>query len=177
MLAAGMALLWWTRSSMDKTTRTAGPIANLPSLTREALKPVDHEPVAPGEVATTKELAKAWSARHFLFRNPLSSDLIPAIAVRLPNGQMWGVALREPFGTCELEYVSDLQKLKRDYHFAASHPMIVDPCGGTVFDLAIYGNAPSGLVRGEIVAGSGIRPPLAIQIETRGNQVYATRME
>jgi hypothetical protein len=176
MLATGMGLLWLSRRAPAPAPAVTG-VTDLPSSRGEVGKPTEAGPIAPGEIGTTKEFARTWSAKRFVYRNAVTSEAIPAIAVRLPSGEMWGLGLREPYGTCELDYVVDLQKLKRDYHFAASHPMVVDTCSGTVFDLAVYGNGPNGLVRGEIVAGSGVRPPLAIKIETRGNQVFATRME
>jgi hypothetical protein len=95
----------------------------------------------------------------------------------LPSGEYWGFSLREPYGTCELEYVTDLQKLRTDYSFRATHPMVTDPCNKSVFDLAKYGNSPSGLVRGEIVQGVAVRPPIAIKIETNGKQVRAVHIE
>jgi hypothetical protein len=76
-----------------------------------------------------------------------------------------------------LEYVTDLQKLDTEYHYRASHPMVGDPCNRTVFDLTRYGNAPGGLVRGEIAQGAGVRPPVAIEIRKRGKEILAERME
>jgi hypothetical protein len=136
-------------------------------------------PVGPGVVATEGELAKPWSAKRFLFHGHVSVDPEPAIVVRLPGGQYWGFSLREPFGSCELEYVTDLQRLQTDYHFRADHPMVGNPCTHTVYDLLRYsGSGPDGgLVRGEIVGGTGIRPPMAIEIRTEGRDVIAVRME
>src|SRR6202050_607902 len=70
-------------------------------------KPVESLPEGPGPVATTDELKKIWSSKRFLFRNFPSSDEAPAIVVHLPSGEYWGLSLREPYGTCELEYVTD----------------------------------------------------------------------
>jgi hypothetical protein len=134
-------------------------------------------PMGPGAVATTSQLSKTWSAKRFYFRDPLTSKPAPALVVHLPGGTFWGFSLVEPFGSCELEYVTDLRKLRGSYGFEAAYPMVVDPCNGTVFDLTHYGNAPSGLVRGEIEKGAGWRPPLAIEIRVQGNQVIAVRME
>jgi hypothetical protein len=134
-------------------------------------------PMGPGEVATTAQLSKTWSARRFYFRDPVTSKPAPAMVVHLPGGTFWGFSLVEPFGKCELEYVTDLRKLRTTYGFDAAYPMVADPCNGTVFDLTHYGNAPSGLVRGEIQKGAGWRPPLAIEIRVQGEQVIAQRME
>lgn len=119
----------------------------------------------------------AWSAKRFLFRNPLTSETVPAMVVRLPGGGYWGFSLREPYGSCDMEFVTDLEKLQSYYNFRANHPMVGDPCDRSVFDLAEYGTAPSGLVRGEVAQGTAIRPPLAIEIRTNGDKVQAVRME
>jgi hypothetical protein len=141
-------------------------------------KNAENLPVAPGEVATTDELAKAWSARRFLFRNQATGELTPAMVVRLPGGEYWGFSLREAFGTCDLEYVTDLAALQTNYNFSADHPMVVDSCNHSVFDLMRYGTTPSGtLVRGEIEQGGAIRPPIAIEIREEGNEIRAVRME
>lgn len=134
-------------------------------------------PVGPGVIATKAELAKPWSARKFYFRDPLTLKEAPAVVVRLPSGALWGFSLREPYGTCDMEYVTDLRKIQRDYDFDAGHPMVGDPCNKSLFDLTRYGNAPSGLVRGDVVKGSAFRPPIAIEVRTQGDQVVAIRTE
>jgi hypothetical protein len=55
--------------------------------------------------------------------------------------------------------------------------MIGDPCNRAVFDLLKYGTGPAGVVRGEIVQGPALRPPVAIQIRTEGSEIVAVRME
>lgn len=133
--------------------------------------------VAPGIVASAGQLAKPWSARRFLFRDPITLKEEPAMVVRLPGGALWGFSMREPYGTCELEYVTDMEKLRRDYDLSATHPMVADPCNSSVFDLARYGNAPAGLVRGDVVKGPALRPPMGIEIRTKGNDIVAVRSE
>jgi hypothetical protein len=173
-------LVYWARGSSSKPRQLPPEAMAANSSTAEvAPKPAQNLPVGPGLVATTNELTKAWSAKRFLFRDPLTTDPVPAIVVRLPRGEYWGLSLREPFGNCELEYVTDLQKLQTSYNFRATHPMIVNPCTHAVYDLTHYSNgAPDGgLVRGEIVSGTGVRPPMAIEIRIEGKRVRAVRME
>ena len=177
-VVVGAILGWWTLSSSSRNsgseTATSPPVAEAaPS----ASQPAANLPVGPGEVATTEELSKAWSAKRFRFHNPLTDETLPAMVVRLPGGTYWGLSLREPYGTCEMEFVTDLQKLQTFYSFNAVHPMVADPCDHSVFDLTHYGSAPGGLVRGEIALGPAIRPPVAIEITTRGNKVIAARIE
>jgi hypothetical protein len=139
--------------------------------------PVVGMPVGPGEIATRSELAAPWSSRRFLFRDAQTGEQTPALAVRLPGGELWGIFLRTPYGTCDLQYVTDLAELRSKYDISAKHPLVVNPCTDTVYDLAQYGDGPNGLVRGEIVRGSDVRPPIAIEVVERGNQVIAVRSE
>ncbi|HKW89681.1 MAG TPA: hypothetical protein VJN21_13115 [Candidatus Acidoferrales bacterium] len=133
-------------------------------------------PVAPGVIATTDELTQPWSAKKFLFRNA-KGKTSAAMVVRLPDNSYWAFSLREPYGSCDLEYVTDLDKLSSEYRFQATHPMVVNTCTRTVFDLNQYGSGPTGEVRGDIVAGTGVRPPLAIEVDVNGKSILATRAE
>jgi hypothetical protein len=161
--------------AIRETERLASSAVGADSKTADAVD--TRLPVGPGPVATTAQLAKVWSAKNFYFRDPVSQKSVAAMVVRLPGGALWGFSLTEPYGTCALEYITDLGKLQRDYDFTAHHPMIADPCNKTVFDLMSYGTGPSGLVRGEIAKGSGWRPPMAIEIRSQNNQIVAVRME
>jgi hypothetical protein len=173
-------LLYWSRSSSPKPMPASGDAAGgSTAAPADAPKPARSLPVGPGPVATTDELAKTWSAKRFLFRNLLSGQPEPAMVVRLPRGELWGFSLLEPFGNCELEYVTDLDKLRTEYRFRADHPMVVDPCNRTVYDLLRYGGGAANdeLVRGVIVQGTGIRPPMAIEIRVDGKDIVAVRGE
>ncbi len=179
VLLAGMILLPRHHSPADADLDVSPAAASpAPSNTTKS-KPAEKLMVGPGPVATTAELAKPWSEREFLFRGPFSAEPAPAMVVRLPGGDLWGFFLREPFGECELKYVTDLQELADDYGYHAAHPMVVDPCTHAVYDLMRYGGgAPDGgLVRGDIVQGAGVRPPLAIEVRTDGKDIIAVRSE
>lgn len=169
--------IWWARAS----TRAAisSPIADAPVNTAPVVQPVAFTPalpVAPGQVATTDQLSRPWSTQRFTYRNT-PSDSFPAMVVRLPGNTYWAFSLRSPYGTCDLEFVGDTEKLRSKYHFTAAHPMVVDPCSHTLYDLTKYSNGPNGLVRGAVVAGSAIRPPLAVEIQINGRQIVASRAE
>jgi hypothetical protein len=175
-----VALVFWSRSSNLKPAQaSAGSTAAVHSLPAAAPNSAPTPLTGPGPIATTEEVAKPWSAKRFLFRNSITGQPQPAIVVRLPHGEYWGFSLVEPFGTCELEFITDLDKLKTDYGFQADHPMVGDPCNHTVYDLLRYGGGASGdeLVRGVIVQGSGIRPPMAIEIRATGKEIIAAREE
>jgi hypothetical protein len=134
-------------------------------------------PLGPGPIGTTAELSKTWSSKRFLFRAPETADDVPAMVVKLPGDVLWAISMRAPFGTCDLEYVTNLQKLATQYRLTADHPMVADSCTHTVYDLTRYGSGPNGVVRGAIVKGEGIRPPIAIEVRARGKEVVATRIE
>jgi hypothetical protein len=148
-----------------------------------ALAPISTE-AEPG-VATVEEVAKAWSSKSFFFRNRLTSENIPALLVRLPLGSLsqtssyWAFVMNAPYGNCQLEYVTDLKKLRGDYGFrGASHPMVGNPCSRTLFDPLRLSNLPGNVwVRGAIAQGSDLRPPLGIELKIQGKAIQAIRME
>jgi hypothetical protein len=169
--------VWWKhrQTAVENAVTPAStvdlPSATLPSKAPEAL------PTGPGEIGTTDEVSKAWSSKKFLYQNPVTDEHVKAMVVRLPGGAYWGFSLKEPFGTCELEWVTDLGKLKNEYGYRADHPMVGDPCNHSVFDLTQYVSVSSGMVRGQVVQGAAVRPPMAIEIETKGNRIVAGRSE
>lgn len=172
-----IAIVGWQLHRSSATT-PANAAASTPETALAG--PVDSRskwPVAPGVIADEAELAKPWASKKFNYRDPILGKEVPAIVVRLPQGDYWGFSLLEPFGNCELEYVTDLGRLQSFYHFRADHPMVGDPCNLAVFDLMQYGGPSGAEVRGLPVQGPGVRPPLAIEIEQRGKEVLAARME
>ena len=170
--------LWQSRDSARKNTSSSSatpgstePVAQTAAAGR---KP---EPIAPGVVATSEELSQPWAAKEFIFHNALTGTNVPAMVVHLPQGGYWGFSLIEPYGTCQLEYVTDLQKLASAYNYRADHPLVADPCNKSLFDLLRYGGPMDASVRGDIVRGASVRPPIAIEIQERGNSILATQIE
>jgi hypothetical protein len=176
-IVVGIGVAWLGRERPAKEAEPTPVQASVPRAAEPAA-PAEQLPSGPGQIATTDELAKVWSSKRFIYRDQSTGDQTKAIVVKMPGGSFWGFLLREPFGTCDLEYVTDLQRLDTQYHYRADHPMVGDPCNRTVFDLMRYGtNSTGGLVRGQVAQGSDIRPPIAIEIRTSGKQVIAARME
>ena len=136
-------------------------------------------------IASVTEMAKPWSSKEFFIRNRLNGENISGLLVRLPTGSpsqssgYWAFAQKAPFGDCQLEYVTDLGKLKNDYGFsAAKHPMVGNPCSRTVYDPLKLSNLPGSVwARGAIVQGSDLRPPLGIEIKVEGKKILAVRAE
>jgi hypothetical protein len=137
------------------------------------------------EISSITDMAKPWTSKPFYFRNHLTGEDIPALLVRLPGGSgsqsagYWAFALKSPYGNCQLEFISDLDKLRNDYGFAAAkHPMVGNPCSHTLFDPLKMANLPGDVwVRGGMAQGSDLRPPLGIEIKIKGRDVLAVSME
>jgi hypothetical protein len=135
-------------------------------------------------VATVQELAEPWSSKTFIFHRPETKEDISSIVIRLPDsapdqpGSYWAFSMQPLLGKCQLEYVTDLQRLSYDYRFQAKHPMVGDPCSRAVFDPLQMADLPRGnWARGAIVKGYAFRPPLGIEIRIQSDQLVATKME
>jgi hypothetical protein len=136
----------------------------------------------PNTVGTLYELAQPWSSKTFLFVDPKTQQGVPAMVIHLPgppaDPSFWAFALTNPLSRCQLQYVTDLSALSLRFAYPAAHPMVVSDCDGIVYDPLKMATLPNGSwVRGYIVRGGGIRPPVAIQVEVRGRDVIAKRME
>lgn len=169
--------LWKSRASKADESVVALAVADPIPVGQPAVTSHTNEPIAPGVVATSDELSQPWSSKNFEFRDETTSQLVPAMIVRLPRGGYWAFSLTEPYGSCRLAFITDLLKLASDYDYRADHPMVVDPCNKTVFDLLRYGGPLDAEVRGDIVHGAGVRPPIAIEVEEHGNSILAVKME
>jgi len=136
-------------------------------------------------VADIHELAKPWSSADFFVRNKLTGENIPATIVRLPSGSpttvsgYWAFSRKAPYGDCKLEYITDLDKLRIDYDYRqATHPLVGNPCSRTLYDPLRTVNLPGNVwIRGAIVQGSDIRPPLGVEIKIQDKQIQAIRSE
>jgi len=142
------------------------------------------EPSGSVGLPTVQELGKPWSSKTFDFRTRLTGENIPSIVIRLPSGAAdqprayWAFSLQEPLGRCQLEYITDLRKLSADYGYEANHPMVGNPCSRAIFDPLQMTEALGGAwIRGAIVKGYGVRPPLGIKIRIERNQLVPIEME
>jgi hypothetical protein len=161
------------------------PQIDIPPPAPDANAALPHATESQPGIASIDEMAQPWTSKDFFYKNRLSGENVPAVLVRLPVGSgsqptsYWAFSLKAPFGNCDLEYVGEIEKLRTEYGFrAAKHPMVGNPCSRTVFDPLKMMNIPGGVwVRGAIVQGSALRPPLGIEVEIRGKQILAARME
>jgi hypothetical protein len=179
--------LWILHAVKSRSNASVSPDADMQDVTAPVPLPVPVEAkperVAPGQIARLDELSKPWSSVAFTFIRPDTREEVPAIIVRLPGAagsseSYWAFSLEEPYGKCQLVYVTEIGKLSSQFGFAARHPMVGDPCNGAVFDPLRMGARPDGAwVRGEIVQGGALRPPISIEVSIRGERLYANRIE
>jgi len=175
------AVIFWIMKSKSRPrapasaeTAAAEPLAPSPEA------PVPAAPVhdATNVAAAVDELAKPWDSKKFTFANHLTQENIDAMVVRLPGGGLWAFSRQTPFGRCELEFVTDLGVLASQFKFNATHPMVVSPCEGTVYDPMKVGSLGGDTwTRGEIVKGSSLRPPISIDVKVNGRSIVADRIE
>jgi len=164
-----------------RSTTNSTPDSSVAEQAAQAPAPPSPVPAVqegPIVAATVNELSKPWDAKKFTFTNPLTRDNIDAMVMRLPGGELWAFSLQSQFGRCELEYVTDLGRLASEFRYNASHPMVVSPCDGTVYDpLKVGPLGGNTWARGEIVKGSSLRPPISIEVKVSGSSIIADSIE
>lgn len=187
----GVLLLFFVVSRLFHSKRTEAvappPPAQIevPTPAAEPTPAVPRATASNPEIATVTEMAKPWSSKEFYFVDHFSGEATPALLIRLSSGSAsqadgyWALSMKAPYGSCKLEYVADVAKLKEQYEFnGARHPMIGDPCSRTVFDPLKLTEIPGNIwVRGAIAQGSDLRPPLGVQVQIQGKDIQAIRME
>jgi hypothetical protein len=188
---AGLAFLLlcvrWLMSPKMPGASQATPVAqiDIPPPAPDPNAALPHATESRPGIASVDEMAEPWTSKDFFYRNRLSGENVPAVLIHLPGtsaslpGSYWAFSLNSPFGNCKLEYVADIERLRTEYGFrGAKHPMVGNPCSRSVFDPLKMMNIPGGAwVRGALVQGSDLRPPLGIEIEIHGRQILAARME
>jgi hypothetical protein len=180
------AVRWLSRSRPADPSRVEqAPQLEIPSPPPDPTSLLAHATDANPVIANITDLAKPWSSTDFFVRNRLTAEDIPATIVRLPSGSptlvagYWAFSRKAPYGSCELEYIADLKKLRTDYGFPrANHPLVGNPCSRTLYDPLKTSNLPGDVwMRGAIVQGSDIRPPFGVEIKIQGKQILAIRSE
>jgi hypothetical protein len=176
---------WVLRPKQAETVAAPPPQIEVPAPAPDPSAALPHASQEDPGIATIGEMAQPWSTRDFFFKDRLTGQNVPALLVRLPGGSptqpssYWAFAKKAPFGNCGLEYITDVARLKNDYGYrAAKHPMVGNPCSRTVFDPLKMSNLPGNVwVRGAIVQGSDLRPPLGIEVKIQGKRILVVRME
>ena len=181
-----LCVRWFVRPNVRQTGQVSTPPQiNLPAPVPDPNAALPHATADQPEIAAVEEMNRAWMYKDFIYKNRVSGQNVPAVVVRLPIGSAsqsasyWAFSLNAPSGNCRLEYITDLRKLKTDYGFhEAKYPMVGNPCSRNVYDPLKLVSLPAGAwARGAIVQGSDLRPPLGIEVQVRGKQILAARME
>lgn len=177
--ASGFAMWLSYRKHMDLKA-APGEVVSLdapaPKLSARTSEPEQNT------IGTLYELAAPWSSKAFRFVDPKTQQSVPAMVIHLPGPpaepSFWAFALTNPLSRCQLQYVTDLSVLSQRFAYSAQHPMVVSDCDAVLYDPLKMATLPDGSwVRGDIVRGGGIRPPISIQTELHGRDVIAKRME
>jgi len=177
--ASGFALWLSYRKHADLQATPGEPVsfdASAPNTSTRASEPEQNT------IGTLYELAAPWSSKAFRFVDPKTQQSVPAMIIHLPGSpaqpSFWAFALTNPLSRCQLQYVTDPSAISQRFAYSAQHPMVVNECDGILYDPLKMGTLPDGSwVRGEIVRGGGIRPPISIEVELHGRNVIAKRME
>jgi len=176
-----LVVAWWIKSTQRSTSHADVPDPAETSAPEAPPPPVlslPSAPEGPTVAASVEELAKPWAAKKFTFVHPITHQSVDAMVIRLPASGLWGFALQEPYGRCDLEFVTDLSLLAKQYGYRAKHPMVASPCDDTVYDpLNVSSIGGDVWARGAVVQGVGLRPPTAINVEVHGQSIIADRME
>jgi hypothetical protein len=180
------AVRWLSRSKPAESARAEqAPQLEIPPPPPDPASLLPHATESNPAIANIADLSKPWASADFFVRNRLTGENIPATIVRLPSGAAtlptgyWAFSRKAPYGNCQLEYIADLQRLRDEYGFArANHPLVGNPCSRTLYDPLKTSNLPGDIwMRGAIVQGSDIRPPLGVEIQVQGKQILAIRSE
>jgi hypothetical protein len=179
-LIAAAGLAFWIFQRHHANSRSSSLAEDSPAMPAASQPLAQNSPRDPAGIATVDELSKPWSSKQFNFVDPHTHEAIPAMIVRLPGAaeSFWAFSLHTPFSQCELRYATDLAAISQRYAYPATHPMIASDCDGTLYDPQKMATLADGTwVRGEIVRGGGIRPPIAIEVHIRGREIIADRIE
>lgn len=185
LLVVFLGARWVLRPKPLEPSQVEEPQIEVPSPAPDPSSLLPHATDSAPGIAEVSEMAKPWSSKEFYIRNGMTGENVFGLLVRLPTGAAtqgngyWAFVMYSPYGDCRLEYITDLDRLKNDYGFrAAKHPMVGNPCSRTIFDPLKLTNLPGKVwVRGAIVQGSDLRPPLGIEIKVQGKDILAVRTE
>jgi hypothetical protein len=182
-----LAMHWFSRlqHSAKPARVEATPQIEVPAPPPDPNSLLPHANESNPAIAEISDVSKPWSSLNFFIRDTITGENIPATLIRLPGGSptaassYWAFSRKSSYGDCQLEYITDMDKLLKDYDYRhATHPLVGNPCSRTLFDPLKTANLPGNIwIRGAIVQGGDIRPPLGVEIQIQGKQILAVRTE
>lgn len=133
-------------------------------------------PLTPQRVAALDELADPWSAITFELRT--AAGTTPALALRVPEAVPGGIELSNQYFLafsrvcthqgCPVALQRDLETLAVAFNYRTDTPALACPCHLSVF-------AP--LQAGKAVSGPAREPLPRVQLEARGDELWAVGLE
>lgn len=133
-------------------------------------------PVTPQRITSLVELEPLWSTVPFMLTN--GSSETPALALRVPEAVAGGISLDGrhylAFSRicthlgCPVNLNSDLETLAVAFNFRTDYPALACPCHLSVF---------SPLQAGKAVSGPAREPLPRVQLERRGDALFAVGLE
>lgn len=180
------AVRWFSHSRHIASTRVEpAPQLEVPAAPPDPNSLLPHADKDHPVIAQLSDLAEPWSSKDFFIRDTNSGDNVPGIIVRLPFGSptsvsgYWAFSRKAPYGSCDLEYIRDLNALRNGYEFhEPKHPLVGNPCSHTLYDPLQTTSLPGNIwIRGAIVQGGDLRPPFGVEIKIQGKQILAIRTE
>lgn len=161
------------------------PQIDVPSPTPDPAAALPQASESNPSIGLITDFAKPWSSVDFFIKDRLTGENKPATIIRLPGGSAsqasgyWAYSRKPIYGSCQLEYITDIDKLRGEYDYhAATHPLVGNPCTHTLYDPLKTANLPGNTwIRGAIVQGSDIRPPFGVEIKVQGKEILAIRTE
>jgi hypothetical protein len=181
-----LAVRWFAHSKPAVPVRAQAPAQiEVPPAPPDPASLLPHADKNNPVIAEVAGLSKPWSSAEFFIHDVATGENVPATIVRLPSGSpnapsgYYAFSHKAPSGTCPLEYITDLDKLHNDYDFrSATHPLVGNPCSHTLYDPLKTVNLPGNIwIRGAIVQGSDVRPPLGVEIKIQDKEILAIRTE
>ncbi len=136
----------------------------------------DFTPLKPQRIATLGALGATWSSVAFGLDN--GSGTLPAIVLNVPEAVAGGITVGSrhflalsricTHQGCPVTLRKDLAALEVAFNYRATEPALACPCHLSVF---------SPLEAGKAVSGPARRPLPRVQLEQRGEALYAVGLE
>jgi hypothetical protein len=175
----------WLSRPRTEPARVEAPQMEIPAPPPDPLAALPHADADHPGIAQIGDLAKPWSSVNFFIRGFTTGEEQMATIVRLPGSLAtqpsgyWAFSRKAPYGGCQLEFITDMNRLRNEYGYHnPTHPLAGNPCTHTLYDPLKTANLPGNTwIRGAIVQGSDVRPPLGVELQIRGKEILATRTE
>jgi hypothetical protein len=187
LLLAFLGARWGIRTWRGDTHKLRQPQIEVPAPAPDPDSLLPRATEAAPRIAAVEELAKPWSFKEFFIHTGEEGEFVRAVIVRIPDtpasrpSGYWAFLRTAPTGACLLEYVTDLEKLRKSYGFrTADHPMVGNPCSLAVYDplkVRVLNRPRNVWQRGAIVQGLDLRPPLGVELQVESGQILAIRTE